>query len=375
MSILFSTQFGIGTIQSVAISIRNLTVFYMAYEIGAECCGTSQDRKILLKHIIICGCVLCILGLLIHAGGYSLYRCMGIHEVYIAKAAPFTKGSFDGRFYTSLFSNKSYVRMGSILYEPINLAYFMANSFICAIFENQWKGMKRGASILCIGLGLILSFGKGGYIISILGVGCYVAEEILGFVRKKVGKKAVSLLIMGNVLLAMIIFVNWYVSHIGLAVLNHIYGITKTWTNVLEHPMGFGLGTGGNAAQVLGKGIDDWFGTGGETAYMSFMYQIGIQGMIFFTILLSGIAFDMKLRQSKLERVFFYMPFILLTVSLLQDNTFTPQCIVPFMLVQGALCDYRLRDKYLMITEMHKQDLLVTQNIKINKKVYQEACG
>ena len=33
----------------------------------------------------------------------------------------------------------------------------------------------------------------------------------------------------------------------------------------------------------------------------------------------------------------FAIPFILLGVSLLQDNTFSPQCITPFMCVLGAL--------------------------------------
>lgn len=338
-----------GTFQTIAVTVRNLTVFYMAYEIGANSIKNEWEVNDFIKHILKWAVFLSVVGLLISIGGYDIYKTLGIHEVYIAKAAAFSEGRLDGRFYTSFFSDATYVRMGSIVYEPVNLAYFMALSVICAKVINPWRGIKGKVCIAIVVIGLIFTFGKGGYMITGLAFLFYIIDNYLVGIRAFLGTKIFSILLLLVITVVTVLFAHYYISNYGLAALNHVWGVINTLASVIKKPIGYGIGTGGNAAQVLNESkitTDDWLASGGETAYMSFMYQIGVQGVIVLTSIFFLIAHDMKLRKTKLEKTFYYMPFILLGVSLLQDNTFTPQCIVPFMLLQGALCHYRLNEKY-----------------------------
>ena len=324
-----------GSIQAMAISVRNMTVFYMAYEIGSRNINTEEKKDDFIQFFVKSGLVLCVIGIIILFGGYSVYKFLGIHEVYIAKAAAFTEGGMDGRFYTSLFSQKSYVRMGSLYYEPVNLAYYLSMCFLCALYKNPWKNnaVMKITSIIFLGVGLFLTFGKGGYIIATGTIGCVFAEKILKKIKGHIGVPIVIVIGAGVIMVAFCIY---YVNNVGLAVLNHIWGVQLTWKNVLKQPYGYGLGTGGNAAQVLGSLSDAWLATGGETALMSFMYQIGVQGVLFFVLNFIYMSKTQTTSKSDFERMFFYIPYILIAISLLQDNTFTPQCIIPFMLLQGA---------------------------------------
>lgn len=63
------------------------------------------------------------------------------------------------------------------------------------------------------------------------------------------------------------------------AVGNHFYAIQGTLDSISHRPIGFGLGVGGNASAVFTGGELD-FTTGSETALLSFVYQIGVQGAI-----------------------------------------------------------------------------------------------
>ena len=75
-------------------------------------------------------------------------------------------------------------------------------------------------------------------------------------------------------------------------------------------------------------------------------YQIGIIGIILFILILSILSInaynyyknniELKNKTDYLGLLSLYMPIILLVVFTFQENTFTPQCIVPYMLIQGS---------------------------------------
>lgn len=335
--IFISCVFGFGSVQSALINIRNMTSFFMFYEIGRSNISTSQSRKEYIKFTLELSFFLLVAGILLLVGGYNLYKIIGIHEVYIAKSAPFDKSGLDGRFYTSFFSNKSYVRMGSLYYEPISIAYYFAFCFLMSLYANPWKGNAGHIlSILLTGVALFLSGGKGGWMIAFLGICCITGEKILRTFLKQ--SKMIRKIIIGVGIIGTFLFVKFYISHYGLAVLNHIWGIMNTWQNVLQKPYGHGLGTGGNAAQVLSSTAGDWLSSGGETALLSYIYQIGLQGgLAFILAVLSTKAKLPKEKTGKEQSIAFYLPFILLGVSIMQDNTFTPQCVASFMIFQGAM--------------------------------------
>lgn len=338
LCIFISLIFGRGSFQAIAITIRNLTVFFMAYEIGGYSLKNWKSVASYSKFLVLSGLVLTSLGEIILLGGYPLNRFLGIHEVYIAKGSPFEYGRLDGRFYTTLIS-KQYERMGSIYFEPINLAYVLSAALLVSIFVPIYKdGLSKIIVTTLLGIGLIQTVGKGGYLLVVFILCCVGVEKIVKFfsshaVRRYSRRRIVFFMVAG-----VVAFILLYVKFIGAAIMPHIWGITRTWGSVLRRPWGYGVGTGGNAAQILNDDASSWFDSGGETALMSFMYQIGIQGIIaFLTCVISTRVQYKHVRKYPWMSMFYYLPFALVGVSLMQDNTFTPQCVVVFMLLQGGI--------------------------------------
>lgn len=270
-------------------------------------------------------------------GGYEIYKRIGINEVYIAKGAPIGN-SLGGRFYTTLIK-KQYLRMGSLMYEPINLAYFYSFCSLISCFSTWTKDkLKRVFYILVSSIGLILTFGKGGYLIAISALLALLTHKILRNLKKtkSISEKKVYKLTFIVIAIFLSAFSLYYYHNIGAAVNTHFWAIERTWKNILKHPYGHGLGTGGNAATTFNDtSKKTWLETGGESALMSFTYQIGIQGSFCLIMcMLSFVNFNNK-KLKNIEIVFKYIPLILIGLSIMQDNTFTPQCITPFMLALG----------------------------------------
>jgi hypothetical protein len=349
LCIICSMALGRGNIQSVLVNMRNLTVFYMIFLIGKLGIKNQSDLNTFVIFIMRISIIFLVAGLVLLYMGYDAYKVIGIKEVYIAKGVTTIQDGLDGRFHTTLIS-KQYDRMGSLLYEPVNLAYFYAACLLLCIFTDWTKDTFK--KILCFFinfLGLVLTFGKGGYMIFGIGICAYLYRNVVIYVSHKISEKTIYKFTLIGIIVVVIVFCAFYVRNIGAAVMPHIWGIQRTWKSVLRRPYGYGLGTGGNAAQVFNNySKTEWLESGGETALMSFMYQIGIQGIIaFIAVLVSMTNFtsykSFKIKADRLTVVFNYIPIILLGVSLLQDNTFTPQCIAIYMLILGALKNINIR--------------------------------
>lgn len=331
-----SLMFGRGTFQSILVNIRNMTVFFVAYEIALFNLVTEKDFYLFEKFCFRLGVVVLALGIVLLIGGFRLYEVIGIREVYSAKGSPLIGNALDDRFTTSLI-NKGYDRMGSIFYEPVNLGYFFSALTISSFFT-RWTKYKKKKNLFffLMLIGLALSLGKGGYLITIAVFGYVMVLRVFNSLRKVVGKKQLRNGIVGIVAIAVISFAIYYYKNIGAAVSPHFWGIIQTWGSVMNRPYGYGLGTGGNAALIFGSSTD-WYATGGETQLMSFMYQIGMQGVFAFFICVIKTRLSPKLNLSKGDEAFIVVPFVLIGMSLLQDNTFTPQCIVLFMFLQAGV--------------------------------------
>lgn len=349
----FSFLTGRGSILSILINLRNLTTFFWVYEIGKNNLDSKHELNIFITKFLALARMVLYVGIILLIFGYDLYKIIGIKEVYIAKGAPIEGERLDGRFYTTLIS-KQYSRMGSIYYEPVNLAYFFAAAVLVTLFY-KWTEDKKKIFInrVLMILGLILTFGKGGYLLVGGIIMCLCLEKFIKCIWKNSSRRLVQklTLIVSIILIAM--FSIYYYKNIGAAASPHFWGIILTWNTVMSNPIGYGIGTGGNMAQVFNGKTDNWFETGGETALMSFMYQIGIQGIIALLLCFSTMSIKTE-GKSNFERIFVYLPYILLGISLLQDNTFTPQCITIFMLLQGAAKANFENDENLISTENQK---------------------
>lgn len=332
--IMLSLIIGRGSFQSILINFRNLTVFFMAYSIGYECLKSEREFDVYQQKTIIISLFVLLVGIVLLILGYNGYKIIGIKEVYFAKGSPLVSEALDGRFYTTLISKK-YYRMGSLYYEPVNLAYFFA-----AVFLSNWFRLKNKIdkiSLLLVLIGLILTFGKGGYLLVIATFLCIYTQKIFCVFRKKFSKKNIIRIVILFVLTVLIVFCIYYYKTVGAAVSPHFWGVIQTWQSILKRPFGYGLGTGGNMAQIFNTIKNtSWLSSGGETALMSFMYQIGIQGIIVFIWCFTNLSVSgTKIKNTKYD-IYIYIPIIIIGISLLQDNTFTPQCIIPFMFLQGG---------------------------------------
>lgn len=339
--IFLSLIIGRGNILSILINLRNMTVFYMIYVIGKSGIRNYDDLKCFVTFTIKLAIFFLIVGIIILFLGYDCYKVIGIKEVYIAKGLTNISDKLDGRFYTTLIS-KQYERMGSLLYEPVNLAYFYAIVSLLAIYCDWTRNKKRKLCIcvLCF-IGLILTFGKGGYMIFGVSIGAYLFRGAIKKLSAKINEPLIFKFTVLIIVVVVTIFCVFYYRNVGAAVMPHFWGIQRTWKSVQKRPYGYGLGTGGNAAQTFGAAEGEWLESGGETALMSFMYQIGIQGVIMLIVTLINMTnFPKENKNKYIEKLFIlfnYVVIILIGVSLLQDNTFTPQCIAIYMIVLGGL--------------------------------------
>lgn len=339
--IALSLLIGRGNIQSILLNFRNMTCFFMFFEISKRNIRSKEEFNKFLYSVFNLALLFLVCGIILLIGGYSLYEKIGINEVYVAKGQEYL-GRLDGRFTTILFK-KRVTRMGSILYEPVNLAYFYSYALITSIFTDWSKDkvIKAFYSIICF-IGLVLTYGKGGYMIAAAAFLFLIGENIINKIKVYMyGRKRKNkfvLLLVGGIAVA---FAVWYYVKIGAAAKQHFWGVIATFRSVLRKPIGYGLGKGGNAARTFSNGAigrDDWFASGGETAVMSFIYQIGIQGFLFlFMTLCSTISNKNKKTNNLILNLSYYIPFIVIGIGLLQDNTFTVQCIYLPMIIQGAL--------------------------------------
>ena len=336
-----SLTLGRGTLTATLVNVRNLTVFFMGFSIARYNLKESGQFKKFAAFFMGLSAAMFAAGAVLLIAGYPLYEAIGIHEVYIAKAAPFEEGRLDYRFFTTLLYTQ-YTRMGSLYYEPVNLAYFFAAALLVSLLY-RWtnNGRVRFAACLVNGAGLFLTFGKGGYLMAGTALMCVAGERVLKALCAALGIRTnqrtpyvAATAVLGGVLF--VLFCIYYVRNIGAAVLPHFEGIVKTWQSVLKRPFGYGLGTGGNAAIALGgEGLfSDVLAAGGETGLLSYMYQLGIWGCAIFSVCVFSLSAGGEGRAYYM--LFAYLPLILLAVSVLQDNTFSPQCILPFMFLQGA---------------------------------------
>lgn len=351
LTIAFSFVSGLGSIQAIVVNIRNMITFYLAFEIGKYFLDEKEkiDRffnkyNILMKFVLYIGIILLI-------GGAELYEIIGIDKVYLAKGSLMTKGTLPGRFYTNLFS-KTFVRLGSLYYEPVNLAYFFVGPILYNIFyktENKKFNEMRIINIIESVIGLALTFGKGGYLVIGMVFAYLVLYKINIIFFAVIKKKSIRNISIALILILACVMSTKYFKSISAASAPHFWGIIGTFNSVKQRPYGYGIGKGGNMAAVFNEDSNisfsassKWLTSGGESAIMSFMYQLGIQGIIAMILLLLSLRKTKKGNINFLN-IFSVMPVIVFIVGVFQENTFTPQCIIPIMLIQG--CCYNMNNK------------------------------
>lgn len=324
--------FGGASINAKLVAVRNLLMFYMGYKLAFnQCCKQGECLKV-MKQLTVVGVVATVFGILMMLQDVSFWQSIGIYEVYIAKQSPIQENSLGGRFYTSLNGVTDVMRMGSLYYEPVNLAYLLLAALIASFF--LWRSKQTiFLTPVLIGVGLALTFGKGGYMLLAFLVVAYLGNKLLSALAGKTMHETrfVSYLICFAVI-GTIAYTYYRV--VGGPVKPHFWAIEQTMSSILSNPIGHGIGSGGNMSGVVGASR---YARGAESAIMTFGYQIGVLGILSVFMILRDIA-DFAPKTDSLSAVTaYYLPLALFAVSVLQENTFSPQCIFPMMVLVAAL--------------------------------------
>lgn len=335
---MISVFFGRGSLLAILINVRNMVTFYCAYLLSKNLITEEDQKRKFYKSLMLCGKIVLVAGIILLICGYNLYRAIGIDEVYIAKGSTLGGGALDDRFYTTIINNQI-PRMGSLYYEPVNLAYFYMTTLLMSLFPFD-KRDRKIKDILINFIGLILTMGKGAILVCMLCVGFAVVSKIMTTKRKAIN--GIARLVSILILVAGVMFAIFYYTNIGAASSPHFWAVMRTWNSVMKAPMGHGLGTGGNMSFLFNTGKSSgsyegaWLSTGGESALMSFMYQVGIPAVLALFIVMYNMSPNKRFRTTT-EKVYWFLPISLFAISILQDNTFAPQCIVLPMYIVGMV--------------------------------------
>ncbi len=341
---------GRGTFNAIFANLRNLVFFYVVYYISKKTMKKEFSMPYFVSKLVLLGLFILIVGIVLLIGGFPLYKMIGVNEVYVAKSASINAlslTSLDDRFFTDIIGF-SVDRMGSLYYEPVSLGYLLVGMYLfIALFDWTKDLVVKNVSKIILLIGIILSFGKGSFLILLLSI---CAPLLHRFFKKLFSTSNDNLVFNISVVLIPILvyfFSTYYNAVFGGAVGNHFMAIAQTWPNILSAPLGHGLGTGGNASKTFSSvgpiTSNEWLSTGGETALLSFGYQIGLLGMIaliltFLAIskkLLRNMSNYMNLRKNSVITLI-YLPAIIVITSIFQDNTFAPQCISIYMMLLAA---------------------------------------
>ncbi len=349
--VILLCQFAVsqGEFASKVVGIRNYITFYLTYSLGKNC-GFKENSLKKYFRFFVGICIFAVLvGLLMYTMNFHGWESIGLREVYIAKKDYIIGNQLPGRFQTD-FLGHMVNRVASLYYEPVNFAYLLGAGVMVATCAPWTKSvMERLLAVVLLSAGLFLTFGKGGMMITGMSLMCYVTFRIIAYMKSGEERRLKNIFL---VLIVLIIYIagSYYVLHYNAMTNPHFVGIKSTWKSVIERPLGYGLGNGGNANLMFG-GVEgnshweiyhEWLASGGETALMAFLYQMGIPAFFIFFLCFHGMTTRVVNGKGlgAFRHMIMMIPYILLGISIYQENTYTPQCIAPFMILVGSLAGY-----------------------------------
>lgn len=331
VSIIYIGVGGINLSSALAYE-RNILLMVLIPIIGRLMAKDHLDT--LIRYIFIVSMIIVIFGVIgnflsIHTW-YDFFHADAIIEAKVN-----TPGSLNGYlkpgFWTTTVFKIQVNRMVSFFYEPVNLAYFLAVAMILAF------SFKNVMLTVIFGVGLLLTFGKGGYIIVFITL-------LTGGLLKEVRTKKVYFWIIIVVISVVSVFSILYIKFFPGATLPHVWGIQSIPNNLISSPLGHGLSAGGNFASIYeGSSLYSTMDTGSESGIGTLVYKMGLPGIIL--ILCYFIYFGQALFQQFLDSKGKYKGLYLLTsgmiISLLigmvfQENAMGPQANHLLLLVCGA---------------------------------------
>jgi hypothetical protein len=213
--------------------------------------------------------------------GDSFWKRAGLVEFSAAKgtATWVSSGRYLANWYTWDFGFPLR-RMVSWILEPTTLGEFIAAAALIAAFSGILRGLKRDVSLLLLLAGLALSFGKGGWVIFMVGAFLVLLKEH----RRTAVSVGIIFLVFG------VLFISFNIQSGGNVPI-HVRGFTEGIRHAAEHPFGAGLGSGGvySALLTLKRSLP-----GKESTLGAMLVQTGLPGtlayILFFFMLIIQLS-------------------------------------------------------------------------------------
>jgi hypothetical protein len=252
--------------------LRFFAILPVCYFLGRSLPLEARHLKTVFRLTIGIATFLCLFGFAeLFVLGDAFWKRAGIIDFFFAKgtAGWLTTSQYFANWHTWDFGFPLR-RMISLVLEPTTLAELIAGATLMAAFSGLFLGLKRELTVLILLAGLILSFGKGGWVIFMVGAFFVLLKE-----RKRMAVVIGTLFLIFG---ALFILQN---VQAGGNVPIHVRGFLEGVRFAAHHPMGIGLGSGGVYSALFGLRQQS---QGKESALGSMLVQTGFFGTLIYAI-------------------------------------------------------------------------------------------
>lgn len=277
--ILYTGAYGAPSLNTRLISARQIAIPVLFYFLGRS---INLDKNNLIKYfdfIKIFSILITIFGIFELIIGDSFWTNIGISKFIEYKGMEEWTNSLTGlpgNFYSYDFYNQigcGIRRMVSFIMEPTTLAQLIAASMMYTywIKTDRESIVKKNIYTIILGIGLILTIGKGGILVCIVCT-MYCMKYIKKY--KLTSKLTKNLTIAGAIVVIAYSFKN------ETSVSFHLQGLIENFMSVIRYPIGRGIGMSGNFANLYATGNYDL--GHGESYIGVIIGQFGLIGIILF---------------------------------------------------------------------------------------------
>lgn len=342
---LIALVHSVGEANGVFASLRQLYLPFLFYILGQTVDITEDSIDKIISFFIKISVFSVIFGIIEMIIGDQFWGIAGIQTyagfkssdqyIYGGNIVPASFYSFD--FYPIIPRVR---RMASILVDPVIMGQLLSIAFILVVFHKKTAKTKRMRVTygFILGLGLILTFAKGGIIIGSI---CF-----LFLIDKLWNKKIISIL---GKLGAVVIGVRYFRFGIinDLSIARHMQGLLDGIFLLQQSLFGVGIGGFGNLGTRYG-GVER-LGIG-ESFIGAAVGQIGIIAVIIYISFYYGIFRKLKLINTELSYIMLLLNITLLLTAFVNNTAISfTNCYIFFVLASLCINVYKKKDTNMKI--------------------------
>lgn len=256
------------------VSLREIVMISLLYFIGRMYPHITQSNLLLILTFLVYMSIFSIVFGLFERVFFTgeIWEFLGATDFFEKK---FSNANFNFSVYNNIpqhwytyIADERPRRMVSFIGDAGSLSRFLATSLLFTTFV--MLTLHNGKYLfytLILGLGILLTIGRGGIIIVLLGIWVYIS-------KKSIFLSILSIII---VLLASLLVVTLDSANTA----RHLTGLILGLQSLLEVPFGHGMGSSGVMAVMYSSGLEKKVE---ESLIGVIAFQLGLPGLIFYTL-------------------------------------------------------------------------------------------